>query len=391
MKYFLLILQLLCFVDCNVDDKYFFLIYPSNYGEKPYIVNAYIPNSKLLEINTSEGDNGSIIENKSVSETVIQDLSSIIIIKNKLIIKTCFGPNKIVEIINEKNEAFLHENNNSSKNLANIKFCYSSEVINPKNEGEFLILTYWTEFEVKNGLEIFSHRIILFDANKNKFSEEITLKTNSNHNFYTEKCTTLKNTDIYCDIYINYNQFQLQQGSFLIEAKNIFKSENVIQIVSRNNANNAVILKNLISMGLSIYDIIGSIYQVFLGLTFDKTKNLLSLVKNNFRKSQNLIFTQKLFSLPFIDPALFNSLYDDDISLIYLYIDQKKNLIMSRYDLNYSKKLNIINDLFFPNYLRDDICKNPKFMQSIFINSLINYNKADQEYIKNNGGTENFY
>ena len=390
MKYFLQILQLLFFVNCNIDDKYFFLIYPSNNREKPYIVNAYIPNSKLLEINTSEGDNGSIIENKSVSETAIQDLSSIIFIKNKLLIKTCLGPNKIVEIINEKNEAFLHENNNSRKNLANIKFCYSSEVIDPKNEDEFIILTYWTEFEVKNGLEIYSHKIILFDVNKNKFSEEITLRANSNQNFYTEKCTTLKNTDIYCDIYIKDNQFLPQQGSFLIEAKNIFKSENVIQIVSRNNANNAIIVKNLISMGLSIYDLIGSIYQVFLGLTFDQNKNLLSLVKNNFRKSQNLIFTQKLFNLS-IEPALFNSLYDDDISLIYLYIDKNNHLKMSRYDLNYSKKLSIINDLFFPNYLRDDICKNPKFMQSIFINSLINYNKKDQEYIRNNGGIENYY
>jgi len=389
MKYILLILQLLYFVDCNIDNKYFFLLSPSKYKEKPYIINAYIPNSKLLEINTSDGDNGSIIENKSISEIAIQDLSSVFLFKNNLIIKTCFGPNKIVEIINEKNEVFLHKNNNSRENLANIKFCYSSEVYDPKNENEYLILTYWTEFEVKNGIEIYSHKIILFDMNKNEFSEEITLKTNFNKNFYTEKCTTLKNTDIYCDININDNQSS--QGSFLIEVKNIYKSENISPIITGNNANNDISVKNLISMGLSIYDIIGSIYQVFLGLIFDKTKNLLSLVKNNYRKSQNLIYAKTLFNLPFIEPALFNSLYDDDISLIYLYINQNKNLVMSRYDINYSKKLSIISDLFFPNYLRDDICKNPKYMQSIFINSLIYYNKTDQEYINNNGGSDNFY
>ena len=219
VKYFLLVLYLFLFINCDTnDEKFFFLLKPPKSQE--IIINAFTPNYNLIAINTSKENNSIIIENKPISETAIKNISSIILFKEKLVIKTCFGPNKIVEIINEKNEAFLHENNNSGNNLKNIKYCYSSEIPDPRNEKESLILTYWNEFQVKNKIENYIHKIILFDINKNKFSEEITLKTNKN--FYTKNCIALENEDIRCNIYIPGILIDYQ-GNFTIESKNIYK------------------------------------------------------------------------------------------------------------------------------------------------------------------------
>jgi len=380
VKYFLLVLHLILFINCDTkDEKFFFLLKPPKVQET--IIYAFTPNYNLIAINTLKENNSIIIENKPISETAI-NISSIILFNNKLVIKTCFGPNKIVEIINEKNETFLHENNNSGNNLKNIKYCYSSEMPDPINEKESLILTYWTEFQVKNKKENYIHKIILFDINKNKFSEEITLKTNKT--FYTKNCISLENADIRCNIYIP--GIFIDEGNFIIESKNIYKYKN--NDLNLYESNYYEKFKNLISYNISFMDFFVKNYDLFTEIISNKNNYLLRFSKLN--EAINSITFKIISNLANITKK-FNYLFDDDKSLMVLYIDKDNNLRMNRYDTNYYLINNKPFALFCPQYLREDICKNPKYIQGILFNSLINYDEQEQEYIRNNGGIDNFY
>ena len=386
VKYFLLILNQFLFIDCDtIEDKFFFLIKPPKNQET--IINAFTPNYNLIAINTSKENNSIIIKNK-ISETAIKNISSIILFKDKLIIKTCFGPNKIVEIINEKNETFLHKNDNSGNNLKNIIYCYSSEIYDSRNENKSLILTYWTEIQVKNKKENYLHKIILFDINKNKFSEEIVLKSKTN--FYTKNCISLTNTEIGCNIYITDN-FLNHQGNFTIESKNIYNYDNIDLNLNENSISDYYeILKNIISYNIPFKDFFVNNYDLFMKIISNQTNIFFSII-NKFNEAINSTTLETISNFIKIRLKKFNYFFDDDKSLILLYIDGNNNLRMNRYDTNYYLINYKLFALFSPQYLRKDICENPKYIQGIMFNSLINYNEQDQEYIKKNGGLDNFY
>ena len=90
VKYFLLVLYLFLFINCDTnDEKFFFLLKPPKSQE--IIINAFTPNYNLIAINTSKENNSIIIENKPISETAIKNISSIILFKEKLVIKTCLA------------------------------------------------------------------------------------------------------------------------------------------------------------------------------------------------------------------------------------------------------------------------------------------------------------
>ena len=199
----------------DLDEKYFFQLYPSRDKIKPYLFYMSIHNSRLITINSTEKENCSIIENIKINEYPIKDLSSVFLFNETFLIKTCFGPDKIVEIIDEKNETFI---NYSKNNLNNTKFCYSTTIYNPYNAlfNETIIITYWIEFTINEGKEKYIHKCILFYPRIKKFSDEFILQSNYignilYNNFYAKKCITFRFKEIYCyialDSYLYMNFF----------------------------------------------------------------------------------------------------------------------------------------------------------------------------------------
>ena len=87
-----------------LEDAYYFQLYPSVEKGKNFLFHAYTPDAKFLTINTTEGTNCPIIKNVAVDEYPIKGLSSVIAITDLVLVKTCFGQNKIVEVILQNNE-----------------------------------------------------------------------------------------------------------------------------------------------------------------------------------------------------------------------------------------------------------------------------------------------
>jgi len=216
---FISLLLIYFIIKCDEEDqKYYFHLYPSQDKEKPHLFYAYIPPSNFMTINTTEKNNCTIIDNSKTTESAIKNLSSIIIYKNDLVIKTCFNPDILIEIENDK------INKKKSKNLSNVKYCYSTAIYSPKitnNQIEYAIITYWIEYELKNGKEIYTHKCMLYYINNQKFSDEIIL--NTAENFYSEKCINLRGTNIFCSI--NSEKY-IQIAYFTIETQRLFKNEN---------------------------------------------------------------------------------------------------------------------------------------------------------------------
>ena len=162
MKSVLSFISILLFIiiRCDTEDReYYFQLYPSQHKDKPYLFYAYIPPSNLITYNTTEKDNCTIIDNSEINEIAIKNLSSVIF-KDDLVIKTCFYPNSLVEIKND------YINKKKSKILSNVKFCYSTFIYSPSiknNQIKNVIITYWIEYELKNGKEIYTHKCILYN------------------------------------------------------------------------------------------------------------------------------------------------------------------------------------------------------------------------------------
>ena len=157
----------------DLENKYYFQLYPSNNDGNSYLFHAYTPDKKLITINSTEREDCQKIKEENVNEYPIKGLSSVVSFNKSLLIKTCFAPDKIVEIINEKNETFSYKNNNynsGSQNLDNIKYCYSTSIIDPEMKNEYAIMTYWTEFKLENGKEEYTHKAILFHPKKKDFT-----------------------------------------------------------------------------------------------------------------------------------------------------------------------------------------------------------------------------
>ena len=103
------------------DEKNYFQLCPPEDKDKSYIFQ-FIDKELVHTINTTEGENLKEIKKSPISDkTPIQKLSSVIQYKNKnsFIINTCFGPNKIVEIIDENKEK-LSPQDDYFKKLFNI-------------------------------------------------------------------------------------------------------------------------------------------------------------------------------------------------------------------------------------------------------------------------------
>ena len=95
----------------------------------------------------------------------------------------------------------------------------------------------------------------------------------------------------------------------------------------------------------------------------------------------------------YISPHLFNHFIpnEDDLIVIYtLKTGNKANLVLSRFNLTSSTKFHTFKEYSLSNYFREDICDNPKYIQSIFVNSFINYEDKDKQIIIKEG-SKNYY
>ena len=397
MKVILPFISLLLFfiiIECDSgDQKYYFQLYPSQDKDKPYLFYAYTPPSNFMTINTTEKDNCTIIDNSKTTESAIKNLSSVIIYNNDLVIKTCFNPDILVEIKNAST------NEKRSKILSNVKYCYSTAIYSPMitvNQKEYAIITYWIEYELKNGKEMYTHKCILYYINSRKFSEEIFLKTTQN--FYSEKCINLRNTDIFCSIssdeftYVNY---------FAIETKKLFTNNNN-HLVTSNVEIDKDVYQKIMATNLGLYDNLREYYYDIFIIEYHIKKK--DVTKLNFRlykkgESKTLSFKDAKFhsgelyiEQTYIEPNLFNMLFQRSNDSIVTYImksGKKTNYLLSRFNLTKSTE-NKNSTQLISNYLREDICSNPKYMQSSFMTSFINYNLIEQSIIKKNG-EQNYY
>jgi hypothetical protein len=83
------------------DEAYLFNMYPSQNNQTPYIIYANTPSSELLTFNAS--DENSEMTSEKVDEYTYSNISSLFFYKNQYLVKTCFGPNKIMEVIPKEN------------------------------------------------------------------------------------------------------------------------------------------------------------------------------------------------------------------------------------------------------------------------------------------------
>ena len=92
--------------------------------------------------NSTEGDIQKINEAEKIDEIPIKRLSSVISVGD-FIIKTCFNPNKIIEIIDENKNILTPTDDYFKKvrdNLENIEYCYSTRIANTYNNSEFVVV-----------------------------------------------------------------------------------------------------------------------------------------------------------------------------------------------------------------------------------------------------------
>ena len=389
----------------SLDDKFYFQLYPSEIDGKSYLFHAYTPSSLFYTINSTDEDECKIIGKEDVEEKVYKNLSSVMIFNQSLLIKTCFGPDKIVEIINKKNETFSFKNNYPPKNLDNVKFCYSTPIdystIDSKTKEDYAILTYWVELGNDNK---YSHKIVFFYPKDKSFSREMYLSTNEysiSYKIYPQSCTIFNYQNIFC--FISSNNLSLLVNYFIIVTKDILKEEsskNVFRFYPDKSIYTDMDSIKPIALDYKIRNGEGDYFNTFLTEFHSKKNNqalLVSSLYNIKNYSAHIMYSESShiyyginIENTYIGPNLFNHLVPNnkDLIVIYLLKEENKfyNLIMSRLSLDYGKflKAQPFNQLSLSNYLSPVKCSQPKYVQSIFINSFIKYDEKDLQFINNN-------
>ena len=212
------------------EDDFYFQLSPSENKDNPEEINFFNLKSEFYKINIIDEDEIKIINKVTSDVTPIKNLSSIIEFDGYLV-KTCFGPDKIIEI-NDTNSDLIFSPKDDyfkqlKKNLNNIKYCYSTTMKNPINPNEYFIITYWTESTSWGTMEIYTHKYIIFTPSTKVFGNVRTLNSQDN-NFYAQSCTNLKYKYIYCSIdpripLSKENHFSIDSSQFLSDLAKITK------------------------------------------------------------------------------------------------------------------------------------------------------------------------
>ena len=382
------------------DEKNYFQLCPPEDKDKSYIFQ-FIDKELVHTINTTEGENLKEIKKSPISDkTPIQKLSSVIQYRNKnsFIINTCFGPNKIVEIIDENKEKLSPQDDyfKKLKSLENIEYCYSTSIANPYRVGEYTIVIYWTEKTEIQGKKNYIHRSILFFPTTKKFSNIYTLDTEGKE-FYAQSCTNLRNKFIYCNIDSSFELLKYGHFSVILSYVNADKIDIIIRLVK-------VITKmdnSIYHKPIGIYKYLfsassGKYADYFLTEYHDKASNKTRLVTSLYVNHDLISFILNVENMGvyhginiedfYISPNLFNNLLPNRNEIIIIYIMrgvQGQNLLLlNRYDYNEDlKKKTKLDKYSMSNYLKNVACENPKYMQSMFVTSFIDYNSREKEII----------
>ena len=388
------------------DQKYFFTMYPSQNSQESYISYAHAANSEFLTINALKSKDVQI-QKETSDDVIYKNISSILIYEKKYLIRTCFGPNKIMEVISqddsEKKEtqkfksSYTSEKNFDEDN--HIVFCYSSIIENPDNNfpDKKAIITFYTEIIKKDNSseKEYSHKYILFLPDSQIFSNTYSLLSDNPDYFpkiCPKFCTTFRVEDIYCTIVDEKYDFVIETSLILKNNENkasMFLIKSLFNIDERKNLKPIALNKEYKSL-------LGGYYDTFLLEYHNKEQNETFLYYSLYRKSIQLslipiLNNSKLFEGInikdyYIDPNFFNYIipYSNEMILIYLLNNTIKatRVDYSKYSLDF-RSLNK-NNLGQYAAKIDQNCKFPKFMQSIFINTLIEYNDADQAIVSEN-------
>ena len=383
------------------DDEYYIQLSPHADKAQSNLFHFYNLKSVFYTWNSTEGDTilkiNEIVKN---DEIAIKRLSSVISVGD-FVIKTCFNPNKIVEIIDEQNEILTPTDNyfkEVKNNLENIEYCYSTPISNPYSSSEYVVVTYWTENIQVDGKTEYKHKSILFYPKTKKFSQIYQLDTNG-ESFYAQSCTNLRNKYIYCNIDNSFSKSRNYHFSVIPS----FIDANQIQMLIRLVYVYATFSETNYYRPIGIYRYLytknGKYANYFLTEMHDKQNNKTKLMtsyyfnwdlqsfinKNVDKETYNGINIEDIY----IDPNLFNYILPNNHEeLLIIYImkgaEGKNILLLNRY--NYTNDLRTttkFDKYSSSNYLRDDICERPKYMQSMYINSFIKYDERDKEYMRN--------
>ena len=122
----------------NDFDKYFFTLYTSKNALNSHILHADT-HSQHLTIDLSHNNNN-MIKKESSTDYTNANISSIFFYENEYLVKTCFGSNKIVEIIPQselgaqnKSSNFIFTTENNINITKNFIYCYSTKINNPNS------------------------------------------------------------------------------------------------------------------------------------------------------------------------------------------------------------------------------------------------------------------
>jgi hypothetical protein len=250
-------------------------MYPSHNDKTSYLLHSFTPYEEHLTIDLSEEDQSKAIKKEIISD-FSNSISSIFFYKEDYLIKTCFGSNKIVEIIPLEEINFDYKDDLQIKTKfvytqlglqisQNLKYCYSTIVTNPdtsKIKDQDVIITYWVEINSDNS---YSHKALLFYPIKKEFSKVYTLKSNllfPLNKRYPIHCTTFRSKDIFCSYYdldLN-NQYVIETNKLPYE--NIYKPSVhfVLSDIGLINGKNML----PISLNRQQKSIFGGYYDVFL-------------------------------------------------------------------------------------------------------------------------------
>ena len=390
----------------NNFNKYYFTMYPSENNQNPYIIYANTPFSEQLKIDFSEGNKENMIKKTPTPDYTISNISSIFFYEKEYMVKTCFGPKKIVEIIprtefdskndnSDSNYIVLSENSDISNNFV---YCYSTIIKNPDKSisDSKAIITYWVEF---NSQKEYIHKCILFYLNTKQFSQIYSLISRPPFNAstkYPTHCTTFREKDIFCSYYDSdlNNQFVIETNKIISNSKSQPSIFFVISDFGQINGNNM----KPIALNRQIKSLLGGYYDVFLSEfhnNFIKEKNSTVLLYSLYRKSFHASVVPMFANLElffgtnirdaYVEINLFNYiLVQNEIILFFIY---KNHLRVARVDYsienNLFKNFNEIQNLgYFSAKLEN--CKIPKYMQSTYITNLIKYNSSEQLIVNEN-------
>jgi len=396
---FLILFEKVKSVQENDFSKYFFAMYIKKSTTAPYILHANTHNSEHLTIDLSKDDVSDMITKEPTSDYTNANFSSTYYYGDEYLVKTCFGSNKIVEIIpqNESESMTYKFNTENNMNISdNFVYCYSTNITNPDKtiQETSAIITYWVEYTSQKK---YNHKCVLFYPSSKKFSKSYNLLSSSSFDIsdkYPLHCTTFRGKDIFCSFYDSNDQFVIETNYIVSSQPSVFF---VLADFGQIKGSNM----KPISLNKEEKSILGGYYDVFLSEFHNNNnegeRNTTVLLYSLYRKSSHISLVPMYSSLQlffgtnirdaYIEINLFNYLIDEkEIILFFIY---NKELRVHRIDYsvenNLFKRFDEIQNL--GNFsAKLDNCEVPKYMQTTYFNNLIKYNSIEQAIVEKNKG-----